>query len=292
MKKNITKEMNFEVLNKDIKEACKNLGKREVVFLVNLYYDIQEQRIGMASRVREMLKIEEPNVLYSYLFNSMESFEKRIKQGLEQYVLNDNTVGAWLISICGIGEVLSSGLMSMLDINENATLQDEEGNFVKVFGRNPSSFWKYAGLMPGQKRQRGKKLDYNPDLKRLCFLIGESFVKFQNNKKDFYGQLYAQYKQKLIERNENLEFSEAAAASLSNAKYGKETEAYKAYIQGKLPKKHIHARATRWVVKVFLCHLWQIMYFYKYKKTPKLPWILEQPSHQTFIDMPNRPFEW
>lgn len=287
-------EAAFEILNKDIKEACQNLGKREIIFLVNLYYDIQEQRIGMGSRVREMLKIEEPGVLYDFLFNSMESFELRIKQGLTHYIKkSDSPVIAWLMSICGIAEIFTSGLMAHLDINEDATLQDEEGNYIKVVGRNPSSFWKYAGYVPGQRRQRGVKLNYNPALKRLCHLIGESFVKFQNNKKDFYGKIYAQYKQKLIERNENLEFKEAAEQALKDFDYNKNTDAYKAYIQGKLPKLHIHNRATRYTVKLFLCHLHQVMYYFKYNKAPKLPYILihpDYPEHQTLIDIPNKPF--
>lgn len=279
----------IDKLDKDIKEACKIMGRREVRFLVNLYYDIQEQRIGMAGRVRELVKMDEPNVIYDYLARNMEFFETRIRQSLKVYVDN-NIVGQWIISITGIGPVISAGLIANLDMNIDATLKDEEGNYVKIFGKNPSSFWRICGQDPSQKRERGKKLTYNPNLKRLCYIIGESFVKVQNNKNDFYGKLYVDYKEKLIEKNEAFQFKEAAEKALSDKNYSKETEAYKSYILGKLPKAHIHRRATRYAAKIFLTHVWQVMYFYKYNDTPKLPWVMMQEGHSTFIDMPNKPF--
>jgi len=281
--------LQIEKLNKDIKEAVKSMGKREINYLVKTYYTIQEERIAMFGRVRELSKDGQPNSFYEYLASNMEMLETRIKQALKVYVENSE-VGEWLMSICGIAEVISAGILSGFDINCDETARDEEGNIIKVVGRNPSSFYRVAGLDPSQKRVRGEKLNYNPDLKRLCWLAGESFIKVQNNKNDFYGKLFASYKRELEEKNERFGFKEDAEKILSEKNFNKNTDAYKNLSQGKLPQAQIHARARRRTVKIFLTHVWQVMYWFKYKQTPKMPWVLTQPGHTHYIDIPNKPF--
>jgi hypothetical protein len=288
MKEKTTK-IEINKLNDDIKSAIKKMDKQQIRFLVKTYYTLQDERIAMFGRVRELTKNDEPNSFYEWLAENMQALENRIKQALKVYVLS-TPVGEWLISITGVAEVISAGLLSNLDINTDATLKDENGEYVKVYGRNPSSFWRVSGLDPSQKRVRGEKLSYNPDLKRLAFIIGESFVKVQNLKSDFYGKLFAQYKATLVEKNERGEFKESAAKILTEKNFSKTTEAFKHLSNGMLPPAQIHARARRHTVKIFLVHVWQVMYWFKYKETPKLPWIMLQDEHGSYIDMPNKPF--
>jgi hypothetical protein len=99
---------------------------------------------------------------------------------------------------------------------------------------------------------------YNADLKVLCWKIGESFVKVSNHDDDVYGKIYAARKQVESEKNEALEYAQQASDTLSKFNIGKDTEAYAAYSQSKLPKARIHARAQRYAVKIFLSHYWQI----------------------------------
>lgn len=99
---------------------------------------------------------------------------------------------------------------------------------------------------------------WNADLKKLCWLLGESFVKTSGRDGAFYGLKYAERKAEEIQRNDNGEFAQQAAQALADKNYGKDTEAYKAYVSGKLPPAHIHARAKRYAVKLFLSHMWQV----------------------------------
>lgn len=99
---------------------------------------------------------------------------------------------------------------------------------------------------------------WNADLKKLCWLLGESFVKVSGRDDAFYGLKYAERKAEEVQRNDAGEFVQHAAQALAEKNYGKDTEAYKAYITGKLPPAHIHARAKRYSVKLFLSHFWQV----------------------------------
>ena len=73
--------------------------------------------------------------------------------------------------------------------------------------------------------------------------------------------------------------------------YGKETEAFKAYSVGKLPKAHIQARAERYAVKIFLSHWHTVAYCEAHGKLPPKPYVLSILGHADMIQVPNWPFE-
>ncbi|MGB9885854.1 MAG: transposase [Moorellales bacterium] len=128
---------------------------------------------------------------------------------------------------------------------------------------------------------------YNQKLKVLCWKIGESFVKVQNRPDDVYGKLYV--KRKLIEheKNERGEYADQAEAKLARFNISKDTEAYKWYSQGKLPPAHIHQRAKRWVVKLFLAHWHEVAYWYRYGVLPPAPYPMAVLGHVHYVDIPN-----
>jgi hypothetical protein len=127
-------------------------------------------------------------------------------------------------------------------------------------------------LHTGVKWEKGKKRPFNARLKVLCFKIGESFVKVSGNDKDIYGKIYLQRKEIERQRNEAGQFADQAKVKLETFKIGKDTDAYKAYSSGKLPPAHIHARARRYAVKMFLSHFWEEWYMRYYGKEPPLPY--------------------
>lgn len=124
---------------------------------------------------------------------------------------------------------------------------------------------------------------YNQNLKKLCFLIGESFVKVSGREDSLYGKLYRQRKAYETIKNEDLEYADQAAKILQEKNIGKGTDAYKAYSKGKLPKGHIQARAKRATVKIFLSHVFDAMYYEKYRIDPPTPYVLEYMGHEDVI---------
>jgi len=257
-------------MNKDIKQTGITLGGQELRTLVDKYYQMQEDRIRTNAQVREAEQSGEPHEVLVHLATESERLENQIKGVLDVHVKNRD-IGRWLLNNKGIGAVLSAGLLAHIDINIAKTAGD---------------IWNYAGLNPNIKWEKGKKRPYNARLKTLCWKIGESFVKVSGNKDAYYGQLYAERKLMEIDRNEKGHYKDHAKKQLKEKKYGKTTDAYKCYIQGKLPPAHVHAIAKRWVVKLFLSHFHSIWYELEHGVKAPTPYAIAHLGHAHLIEPP------
>lgn len=134
------------------------------------------------------------------------------------------------------------------------------------------------------------KRPWNANLKTLCWMMGESFVKVSGKDDAFYGKLYARRKAIEVAKNTERLFADQAAASLEAKKYDHSTEAYKAYIDGRLPQARIHLRAERWAVKIFLSHYQQVSYFHRYGTRAPVPFPIAHLGHAHEIDAPDAPW--
>lgn len=130
------------------------------------------------------------------------------------------------------------------------------------------------------------KRPWNAQLKNLAWKVGESFCKVSGNPDAFYGQVYARRKQLEIERNEAGQFADQAAHSLKTKNYGRSTDAYKWYKDGKLPPARIHLRATRYAVKLFLAHYHEVAYVKAYGEKPPAPYPIAILGHAHYIAPP------
>ena len=135
------------------------------------------------------------------------------------------------------------------------------------------------------------KRPYNAELKLIAWKAGESFVKVSNHELDVYGHVYASRKMWETQNNEAGKYAEQAAVKLERV--GRSTDAYKSYVLGKLPPAHLHARAKRYAVKLFLSHWHHVAYELEYGTPPPKPYILDRPNsgHTDFIAPPNWPME-
>lgn len=133
------------------------------------------------------------------------------------------------------------------------------------------------------------KPPYNTDLKKVCYLIGESFCKV-SNRGSLYGEIYKERKALETLKNENLEYKEQTEKLLSENNYDKNSETYKCLIQGKLSPSHITMRAKRYAVKIFLTHFFEAAYIYKYKKNPPTIYPIAHQGHVDYIK-PEVPYE-
>ena len=267
----------LDKLSRDLRDAARLLDKRAVRYFVDAYYQIQEFRIASAAQVRSA-ETEEPNRVLTWLFESMRTLEANIKRALDDFS-DEYAVGRWMKSIVGIGPVISSGFLAHLDVRGCPTA---------------GKFWRFAGLDPTTRWEKKKKRPWNAKLKVLCFKVGESFIKFQNNARDTYGKIYVARKALEACRNDAGEFRDQAEQALSAKRYRAETVAAQNYREGKLPRAHIHARARRYAVKLFLSHLHHVMYADYYGADPPAPYAFTLAGHgerdQSFIQLPNWPW--
>lgn len=257
-------------LTKDIKTAATTLNREEARYLVDTYYQIQDLRIATKNQCRQLDNaISEPHETLNFFGENFEIVEKNIKSALKKYV-EAQPIGQWLLSICGIGEVLAAGLIAHIDITK-----------VQTAGQIQA----FAGLDPTKEWNKGEKRPFNAKLKTLCWKIGESFVKVSNNEKDVYGKIYKIRKEYEQQKNENGDYAEQA--ELKANKVGKNTEAYKCYSKGMLPPAHIQSRAKRYAVKIFLSHLFSVWYELEHGEKPPKPYAIAILNHAHEIPIPN-----
>lgn len=281
-------------LNKDLREAAKNMDKKEVRLLVDRYYQMQFNRIRAAAQVRAASEGKEPSLILVHALEQAEKLENQIKVSLDVYS-NSQPMGRWCRDIVGIGPVIASGLLTYLDIEK----ADTAGHF-----------WSYAGIVgPSQTWGKGEKCPWNIKLKTLCvFKLGESFVKTSNHENSIYGKMYKE--RKALEWDKNQKGEYYAQAEAVAAKVGKDTETYKwataqynkADFSGTSPKgviatggalgvemlspAHIHARARRYAVKMFLSHLHQRWYEFHYNKPAPAPYMIAHKGHVHIVPAP------
>jgi hypothetical protein len=257
-------------LTKDLKTAARILTKQEARYLVDTYYQIQEYRKATANQCRIMDETEEPHEVLTWFLNNAESLESQIKAALNSYTDGD-PIGRWCKSITGIGPVIAAGLLAYIDIEKCPTA---------------GHIWSFAGLDPTKTWGKGEKRPWCAGLKVLCWKIGQSFVKVSNNDKDIYGHIYRERKAYEQANNDELAYADQAAGIIARKKIGHETEAYKAYSQGKLPPAHIEQRAERYATKIFLSHLHAVWYKHHYGEEPPKPFAVAILGHANIIDPP------
>ena len=231
-----------ERLDRDVLRATLSLTPREMRFLVDTYYQIQKMRIQLGNASGAASRDEEPGEFPGWLSRQMRLLETRLRSVMLAWA-EDRVAGQWAMSQVGIGPVLAAGLLAHIDPERAKTA---------------GAVWRFAGLDPTLVWDKGQKRPYNADLKVLCYEIGDSFVKFHNNSKCYYGHLYAERKLQEQERNEAGLFAEQAAATLREKKIT-EPETKACYEAGRLPPGRIEFRARRVAVKLFLAHFQQVL---------------------------------
>jgi hypothetical protein len=261
-------------LNRDLRQAAKTLTATEARFLVDAYYQMQRDRIRAAHQARTLEEAGEPNQLLGWLFENTAVLERNIKSALGGYSLS-NPVGKWAESIIGIGPVISAGLLAHIDITKAPTV---------------GHIWRFAGLDPTVVWKEGQKRPWNGALKRLCWIIGESFTKQSGHKDDFYGKIYIARKAQEEAKNANHDFSDQAATALTTKNWKRDTQTKAAYEQGLLPQARIHLRAQRYAVKLFLSHWQTVAYRQHYGEMPPKPYVIEHLGHAHLIQVPNFPW--
>jgi len=300
----------FEVIKrliKDLRTAANRLSPSDVRYLVDTYYQIQEQRKRAANQVRAAGEAGEPNELVNWIFDTFKRVEYYIKKTLDTYT-DSHPIGVWSKSIHGIGPVISAGLLAHIDIEKAPTA---------------GAIWRYAGLDPTAKWEKGQVRPWNARLKTLCWKVGENFQRAYNNPKDIYGKIYRKRKEYEWKKNMAGDYAMQAEEKLKEYNIGKNTDAYRHYsgqydpsqvvknwsieqgipntesgpklpLVGKgygvrmLPPAHINERAKRYAVKLFLAHWHEMAYLYRYGEMPPKPYSIAILDHAHKIEPPNK----
>jgi hypothetical protein len=283
-------------MSRDLATAMKTMSDEEARFAVDAYYMMQDDRKRASNQFRALGEDAEPNSLLGYLAEQSTTLENQVKRALDKYT-EAHPMGKWMREVHGVGPVISAGLLAHIDIMKADTV---------------GHIWRFAGLDPTSKWEKGQKRPFNAALKVLCWKAGQSFMKFSNDDKCYYGKIYRDKKRIEWERNLDGKLSDQVK------EVAKSTDAW-AWYNGcydpaeikplldagmlqpdklakikheagrcvkMLPPAHIDARARRYAVKIFLYDLFAAWYRTAGRGTPPKPWIIEHGGHAHLVVPP------
>jgi len=96
-----------------------------------------------------------------------------------------------------------------------------------------------------EKNRRGERSHFNGRLKSVCWLISDQFIRHQT---DFYRDIYDEYKYEQRQKHPEVVIKEKEVKQSDGTIKITKT---KHFTDG-----HLHARARRYMMKMFLSHLW------------------------------------
>lgn len=154
----------------------------ELKKLVTYFTKTQKIRIAVQNSILGFgrIELEIPTDIQKQLDELVKlekKYEKRIKKFFKE---NPSEIHSWMTSIKGISDLLAGKFLSQIDFNNTP---------------KEASLWKYAGLAPDDKRKKGKKADWNHELKSYCFQLVDSFIKQRTPK---YREIYDKEKEKQL----------------------------------------------------------------------------------------------
>lgn len=259
-------------LDRDTRSAAATLGDDEARYLVDTYYQLQDFRKATSNQTRALSTAEnpEPHATVGFFAGQFDVLERQVARALDAYSAAQ-PMGQWARAHVGIGPVIAAGLLAHIDIERANTA---------------GAIWRFAGLDPTVRWEKGQRRPWNASLKVLCWKIGDSFVKQQGREGCFYGHLYVERKVFEVARDEQGGNAATAAATLEQRtirdKALKET-----YESGHLPAGRLDLRARRWAVKLFLAHYFEEAYRLHHGTEPPLPYAIAHMDHAHRIDPPN-----
>lgn len=125
----------FIRLTKDLKVAAMTMTANEARYLVDTYYQMQENRKRAENQVRALSADEEPHATIAWLSKNARWLENQIKRALDVYG-DASPLGRWAKSQIGIGPVISAGLLAHINLEAAPTV---------------GHIWNFAGLSPDVK---------------------------------------------------------------------------------------------------------------------------------------------
>ena len=120
-------------INRTAAKAAADLtGKDEIRFLVNSFYQMQNDRIRTNNQIRSLKDNSKDNYVIQWFSDYRQQAEDTLEKVLTYYV-EGQELGRWLNSILGIGPLISAGLLAYIDIDKAPYV---------------GHIWRYAGLDP------------------------------------------------------------------------------------------------------------------------------------------------
>ena len=192
----IEEEVTSIKLTKDLRKTSQTMSRNQARLLVSTYYTLQKRRMRAALQIGQMAKREESHEVLDYFKGASLRHEKECAAAIACWAETD-PMCQWSTSHLGVGPIIAAALSAYIDIEMAPTA---------------GHIWRFAGLDPTCKWEKGQKRPHCASLKVACWKLGESFVKVSGNPEAHYAQVYLARKAYEQQKNEAGEYAEQAAA--------------------------------------------------------------------------------
>jgi hypothetical protein len=272
--------------------------------LVDLRMSAQENRKATGNQIgaiERRVDTSPDSFALRLLREDHETIEKKADKAIEAMVMT-HRAGRWALSIPGIGATYAGVLLAYIEIRPwvcrarvrcskaNPCTPDCHEGYINTAGK----VWRFAGLDPTAKWEKGKKRPHCAKLKTTAWLIGEQFKKAGERSDCLYAKLWRKRKAQEIERNEAGMFREQALARLELAtknRWSISPLQREIWGSGKLQPVGLDWRAGRYVAKIFLSHFHHVLHEVEMGTPPPMPYILGPGGHADYIPVPNWPID-
>lgn len=250
---------------KEVVMDAAKLTYPEARALIRNYYDAQEARKRADMQMRHAGDVELAPCLKWYA-ESNTVIEGELIKMFTKFAEN-SAVGRWCLSHHGVGPVLATGFIANLDITKAPTV---------------GHFWRFSGMDPTCKWEKGQKRPYNPDMKQLCFHMGECAKRLSGHPDSFYGGFWRERKTLLETRNAAGLYAERAKIYVT-----KSADVKKTLAKGMLPPGNLDRQAGNITAKMFLSHLHAVMFWDHYGVAPPKPFAIDILGHAHEVKIPH-----
>jgi len=233
--------------------------------LVDFQLQFEKALTALKIRNTHLKKNGTPDKATEDLLEESEKFKKEFILAPVATLLKNHPAYPWFSRVKGVGNENIAKVVSLIDIKKAPTI---------------SSLWKYAGYSVEEgvadRPRKNEKLHFNKTLKVMCYRLGVSLLKAHGLAKE--GTNFGKYYERCLALEIQKIESESQGKKIAEKKdipKGKENE----YVN----KLHVHNRAFRKMIKLFLGCLW--LYWRKAEGLPiRDPYPVEKFGHTTVIE--------
>jgi hypothetical protein len=215
--------------------------------------EAEPESVTPATKRKILKKGKEKDPTNAVVYDRLVELEKYVEEHVSSVVESHPVWKNWASKVRGMSPMLLGKVMGRCDITKLTTLGKMRA---------------HSGLVPGQKRRRGEKLDYDAELKSALWVIVRQLIYAA-------GVYYDQYKKKKEYYTRRFESQGVKVIPTPKGKDKSEKE-------GTVHLGHVDNMAKRWLARLVADHL---MYeWYKAEGIPlREPWAFEYGDHRTFI---------
>lgn len=249
-------------------------GPKDLGFLVRTQLAIEKIRVATQVRNTHLHHHNQNDPICEELQDMLKDAENFVNRNIAE-IMEAHPAAPWFSRVNGIGYENIAKVIGLIRIKPDP--EDPQKKYAKTI----SSLWKFAGMHTengkAPKAVRGKKLEFNKQLRSMAWRIGRSLCRARGAYYEYYLKQKAQYRIKLLDKGVKI----IPATELPYKMRGSRKIRYEP--KGIISIGHLDNMAKRKMIKLFLANLWLV-----WREAEGLPitepWVIAHGGHAHIID--------